>query len=133
MDDVTNILSDDELNDDQLMNYLKGKLSDEELHAIEKQMAGSEFVNDAVEGLQSFSADKKLNEYVQQLNKNLHEHINQKKQRKEKRKQKDFQWIIFAVIIILLLCILAYVIVVWQKSREQQFNNFQQQTTMIKS
>ncbi|MGI8952151.1 MAG: hypothetical protein ACR2FN_11270 [Chitinophagaceae bacterium] len=111
MADVTDILNDDEINQEQLMNYLKGKLSAQELHEVEKQMADSDFVNDAVEGLQTFSSNKKLDEYAKQLNKNLHDYINQKRQVKEKRKIKNLQWIILAVIIILLLCIFAYLIV----------------------
>ena len=42
MEDLTNIWSaDDELNEEQLMNYVKGKLSGERAHAVERNMARS--------------------------------------------------------------------------------------------
>src|SRR3954466_9043061 len=107
MEDLTKILEPgDELNEEQLKKYVSGETSKEEMHAVEKQMADSDFVNDAVEGLQAFSQKQKLDDYVNQLNKNLHQHLVLKKQTKEKRKIRDLSWIILAVIIILLLCIL---------------------------
>ena len=109
-----------ELNEDQLKKYLSGDLSDEDQHAIEKQMADSDFVNDAVEGLQAFGPSKKLDDYVSQLNKNLSRQLESKKQHKEKRKIRDMQWIIIAVITILLLCVLAFVVVKMQREKQQE-------------
>lgn len=129
MSDVHNILFDgEELSDEQLINYLKGNLSDEELHNVEKQMADSSFVNDAVEGLQNFSSDKKLDAYVKQLNDNLHQQLTNKKQLKEQRNFKDLQWYVLAVVLILILCLLSYVIVMMVKRREQQKRQVQQTT-----
>lgn len=131
MSDVHNILFDgEELSDEQLLNYLKGNLSEEELHNVEKQMADSAFVNDAVEGLQNFSSDKKLDAYVKQLNDNLHQQLTGKKQLKEKRSFKDMQWYVLAVVLILILCLLSYVIVMMVKRREQQKNQPSQTTTL---
>lgn len=122
MEDLGNILlNDDELNEEQLKQYLSGDISDEELHNIEKQMADSEFVNDAVEGLQAFSSSNNLDEYVTQLNKNLHQQLESKKQRKEKRKIRNESWIIIAVITILLLCVVAFIVIKMQ--RDKQENN----------
>ena len=74
MEDLNNIWNeDDELNEDQLMDYLKGKSSEKDMHSVEKGMAGSSFVNDGVEGLQEFSSAEKINSYVQQINENLHQ------------------------------------------------------------
>ncbi len=131
MSDIQNIiLNDDEMNEEQLMNYLKGNLSNEELHNVEKQMANSEFVSDAIEGLQTFSSNSKLDKYVHQLNQSLHQHLINKKQQKEKRKIKDFSWIILSVIIILLLCLLGYVVISLQKKKENNHSNLQQLTTV---
>jgi hypothetical protein len=111
MEDLTNIWNiDDELNEDQLMNYITGKSSEEEMHAIENQMNESDFVNDAVEGLQSFQSKQKLNDYVKQLNKELHAQTDKKKQQKEKRKIKDLSWILIAVALILFLCLAGYAV-----------------------
>ncbi len=109
MADVTNILThDDELNDDHLMKYLDGSLSDEERHALEKEMADNAFVNDAVEGLETFANKGNINEYVEQLNAQLQKNIAAKKKRKEKRKLKDNSWILIAVVLIILLCTIGY-------------------------
>jgi len=119
MEDLTNILQpDDELNEEQLKKYVSGETSPEEMHHVEKQIAGSDFVNDAVEGLQAFSSKQKLDDYVSQLNKNLHQHLTTKKERKEKRKIANLSWIIVAVIVILLLCILAYIVIKMQREKK---------------
>lgn len=130
MEDLSNILQDDdELNEEELRKYLSGNLDNEELHAVEKQMAGSYFVNDAVEGLQSFSSQKKLNEYVSQLNKSLNQQLDIKKQRKEKRKITDMPWIIVAVITILLLCVLAFVVIKMQHDNAKTGKSLSIQST----
>jgi len=124
MEDITNILQDDDnINEDQLKKYLSGNISREERYEVEKKMAGSEFVNDAVEGLQELSSHQKLDEYVNHLNKNLHHYLTGKKEIKEKRKIKEFSWIIAAVLIILLLCLLAYVVIKMQRDKQIQRNS----------
>jgi hypothetical protein len=112
MEDLTNIWTiDDELNEEQLLNYLQGNTSADEAHLVEKQMADDAFVNDAIEGLQAIKSPKKLDEYVSQLNKKLQQQLDAKKQKKEKREIKHMGWIILAVIIILVLCVLGYVVI----------------------
>jgi hypothetical protein len=121
MTDLTNILqSNDELNEEQLKKYLSGEANAEELHAVEKTMADNEFVNDAIEGLQDFSSQAKLNDYVEQLNKNLHQHLEQPKERKRKREIRNLSLIIIAVIIILIICVIGYWIIKIQREKENQ-------------
>lgn len=108
MADVTNILHDHELKDDQLMDYLQGNLSDEERHAIEAQMLEDDFTNDAVEGLETVNNKSQLPTYVEQLNRQLQKSINSKKKRKEKRKLVDNQWLIFAICIVLAISVIGY-------------------------
>ena len=133
MKDPGNIFEfDDDLNEDQLKKYLSGEISDEELHAVEKQMADSNFVNDAVEGLQAFGPSTNLDNYVKQLNKNLSRQLDIKKQHKEKRKIRDMQWIIIAVITILLLCVLAFVVVKMQREKQQYKSTPQNQLMYIR-
>ena len=112
-------MGDDDLNEEQLKKYISGKSSPEEQHAVERQMQDSAFLNDAVEGLQHFSKEQQLDEYVTNLNKNLQQHMNNRKQIKEKRKIRDFSWIIIAVITILLLCVLAFVVIKMQHENRQ--------------
>jgi hypothetical protein len=111
MEDLINIWNaDDELNEDELMNYIKKKSSADEEHNVEKKMADSSFVNDAVEGLQSFSSTEKMNAYVQQINNDLHKHLHTKKYH-IKKPITNLSWEIISVIIVILLCILGYVII----------------------
>lgn len=117
--------NEEELSNEQLKKYISGEASAEEAHAVEKEMADSNFMNDAVEGLQSFSSQKKLDDYVTDINKKLHQQLEGRKQKKEKQKIKDLSWIIIAVIIILLLCIIGYFIIRMQREKEIQRNNTQ--------
>src|SRR5690349_19115628 len=110
-DDILN--SEEELSDEQLMNYLKGILLREDAHDIEEKMIDDSFINDAIEGLQQFSSNKKLDDYVRQLNHHLHQQIYAQKQRNYKRRLKDIPWIIQALVIMLLLCMLAYVVIMF--------------------
>ena len=96
--------------DDELLKYLEGRLSGEQLHEFEKKMVDSSFINDAVEGLENFHSKEQLQQYVQQRNKNLQHQLQVKKQKKEKRKIKDMPWILLAVVLILLLCMLGYTV-----------------------
>lgn len=119
MEDLTNILShEDEFTDEQLLNYLQGKATGEDAHLVEKQMAESDFINDAVEGLQAIQSPRRLNEYVNQLNGKLQQQLEIKKQRKDKRAIKHLSWIILAVVLILVLCILGYVVIHMAKEHE---------------
>lgn len=109
MGDLTNILnSNEELNEEQLMQYLKGRASESELHAIESSINNSEFNSDAVEGLQELTTGAKLEDYVLQLNKSLNEQLGLRKRQKNKRKIKYLLWSVVAVLIIVLLCLAGF-------------------------
>src|SRR5579872_6176103 len=68
--DWLNILSNSnkDIDNQQLMDYLSGKLSGDALHEVERSMAENEFLNDAVEGLQKVRDKKDMQAYVDQLN-----------------------------------------------------------------
>jgi hypothetical protein len=111
MEDLNNIWNaDDELNDDQLLNYIKGNSTGEDVHLVEKKMANSSFVNDGVEGLQQFSSTERINAYVQDLNEDLHHKLAGKKTKRKKGVQ-GLSWEIIALIVVILLCILCYVVI----------------------
>lgn len=58
--DLKDILSNlnPDVDQETLLRYLQGKLSEQEQHEIEKQMMGSDFEADALEGLQEFKTKK---------------------------------------------------------------------------
>jgi hypothetical protein len=114
--DLKDILNeDDDLKNDELLKYLQGDLSKDEQHELEKQMASSDFVSDAMEGLQQIPNKRSIDDYVNELNRQLQKQVSAKKQRKEKRKLKDNQWIIIAVVIVLGFCILGYAMIRYYK------------------
>ena len=109
MADVTNILhNNSELNNEQLLDYLQGNLSNEERNAIEQQMVEDEFTSDAADGLERVTNKTQLPNYVEQLNRQLQKNMAVKKQRKAKRKLKDNPWIVIAIGVILMICVLGY-------------------------
>lgn len=112
MTELKDILhQDDELDSEELLRYLQGHATDEEKMAIEKQMADSSFVNEAIEGLQHFQDAAMVKEYVDQLNKQLQKQTAKKIVRKNKRKLKDQNWLIVAILSILLLCVVGYLLI----------------------
>ncbi len=125
MDDkLLNILSNSnkDIDNQKLMDYVSGKLPAEEKHEIEKQMADSEFVNDAVEGLEDVKNKKDLNLFVEQLNTNLHKQLEKKKKRKQKRALKDQPWLYLAIILLLLLIIICFIVIKKHLDREKDLH-----------
>ena len=124
MSNIKNILPpDDQLNEEQLLNYLNNNLSDEERHALEMEMVDNNFINDAVEGLQDFKSKQNIQDYVDQLNHQLIRHTTKKRIRKGKRKLKQQDWIVISVMIIVILCLLGYVVVKEFEKVDATINN----------
>ncbi len=108
--DLKNILSDSNNNIDnqKLMDYLSQQISAEDSYDLEKEMADDPFMDDAVEGLQKISPQKNLTIYVDQLNTGLQKQLGKGKKRREKRKIKNQAYTYFAVLLILLLLIICF-------------------------
>ncbi|MBS1916970.1 MAG: hypothetical protein JST87_11885 [Bacteroidetes bacterium] len=111
--DLLNILSNSnkDIDNQKLMDYINGKLSELEKNEVEQQMVDNNFVNDALEGLKNIKDKKNLPAYIDQLNKTLQAQVERKKERREKRRLKEYPWIYFAIILILVLCIVAYAVI----------------------
>ena len=111
--EIINILanSNKDIDNQKLMDYLSDKLSGKEKHEIEKLMADSDLVNDAVEGLQQFENKKNLSVFVDQLNDDLHKQLKKKAQRKQKRKLRDQPWLYLAIVIVLLLVVIGFIVI----------------------
>lgn len=100
-----------DIEQDKLLDYLNKNLSADEAHELEKQMADDEFMNDAVEGLESFKNKQDVSLLVKQLNAELKKQTAKKKVKKEKRKLKEQPWVYITIVILLLLVIIAYVVI----------------------
>lgn len=111
--DLLNILanSNKDIDNQQLMDYLSGKLSGEALHELEKSMAGDDFLNDAVEGLQQMKNSKDMQSYVDQLNGAMQKNLQKKKQRRLRRRLKEEPWTYLAIILVIVLCVLGYIVI----------------------
>ena len=111
MDDLLNILSNSnkDIDNQKLMDYVSGKLSNDQQHELESQMADSEMLNDAVEGLSQVKDPQRVNSYVEQLNANLRGHIGKK--HKRIRKWKDEPWVYLAIVIILALIVICFIVI----------------------
>jgi hypothetical protein len=111
--EIINILSNSnkDIDNQKLMDYLSDKLSGKDKHEIEKLMADSNLVNDAVEGLQQFENKKNLLTFVDQLNNDLRKQLKKKVQRKQKHKLHDQPWLYLAIVIILLLIVIGFIVV----------------------
>ena len=111
-DDLLNILSNSnkDIDNQKLMDYLSGKLSDAEKHALEEEMIDSDFMSDAVEGLESFEEQTDIELYALQLNKKLKEKLEKKKLKRNRRKIKDLPWFVYAIILILILAVISFLI-----------------------
>ncbi len=112
-DNLKDILShlSSEVDQETLLRYLQGQLTDEQKHDVEKKMLGSEFTDDAMEGLQQFTNKDKLANLVELLNRDLKKKLEKKKQRRERLKIKDQPWLYITIVIILLLIVLSYVVI----------------------
>jgi hypothetical protein len=111
--DLLNILSNSnkDIDNQKLMDYLSGKLPENEKHEVEVWMSENDFANEAMEGLQEFPKNKDLQTYVDQLNKDLNKYIHQKKTRRESKKIKENPWMYLTAFLILLLVIIGYFII----------------------
>ena len=100
-----------EVDQETLIRYLEGRLSDEQRHDIEKKMLATNFTDDAMDGLQEIKNKEKISSLVEQLNRDLHKKLEKKKKKREKLRFKDHPWLYIAIFIILLLIVLSYMVI----------------------
>ncbi len=100
-----------EVDQETLLLYLQGKLSAEQQHEVEKKIMDNEFASDALEGLQNFKDQQRLQALVEQLKKDLIKKTDKKKAYLEKRRIKLDPWVIIALVVILVLVVISYFII----------------------
>ena len=108
--DILSNLSTD-IDQETLLLYLQGKLSDDKKHELEQKLVDSEFANDALDGLREIRDQQQIQFMVDMLNRDLKKKTEKKRMRREKMKLKDQSWIYISLIILLLLIILSYVVI----------------------
>lgn len=108
--DILSNLSTD-IDQETLLLYLQGKLSDEKKHEVEKLMLQDEFEDDAVDGLQEIKDKQQIMYMVEMLNRDLKKKTAKKKARREKMRIKDQPWLYISLLILLLLIVLSYIVI----------------------
>ncbi len=100
-----------EVDQETLLLYLQGKLSEEKKHEVEKKLMQNEFADEALEGLQEFKDKDQINYMVEMLNRDLKKKTAKKKARREKMRIKDQPWLYVSILILILLIIICYVVI----------------------
>ncbi|WP_298299292.1 hypothetical protein [Hydrotalea sp.] len=92
------------ISEDTILHYLEGNLTDEDMHAFEEEMEASDFLREAIEGLENFADKKALRAAVKQLQKQLEKRTSHsRKKRYQLFQQHQLQNIILVVVILLLI------------------------------
>src|SRR5687767_198709 len=99
--DILSHLTPD-IDQETLLLYLQGKLSDEQRHEVEKKLADSDFDSDAMDGLEGFKDKHQIAYTVEMLNRDLKKKVEKKKQRRAKLTLPDQSWIYIAVFIVII-------------------------------
>ncbi len=112
-DDLLNILSNSnkDIDNQKLIDYVSGKLSEKEKHELEEAMIDSEMVNDAMEGLDGVKNKKEVTALVEQLNLNLKKQLEKKKSKKIKRSIKDLPWLYLTIVLILIMILIGFLVI----------------------
>jgi predicted anti-sigma-YlaC factor YlaD len=100
-----------EVDQETLLLYLQGKLSEEKKHEVEKHLLQSEFEEEALEGLEDFKDKEQLQYMVEMLNRDLKKKTEKKKKRREKMNIKDQPWLYISILILILLIALSYMFI----------------------
>lgn len=94
-----------------LLLYLQGKLSEEKKHEVEKKISRHEFDDDALEGLQEIKDKQQIMYMVEMLNRDLKKKTARKKLRREKMRIKDQPWLYISLLILIILIALSYIVI----------------------
>lgn len=113
MDDkLKDILSNlnKDVGQDKLLEYISGRMTNEQMHELESAISEDEFNSDAFDGLQEIKNKETLNQLLLQMNTSLHQQLREKRRKKNKGIHFDNN-LITAIIIILLTCVVAYFVI----------------------
>jgi hypothetical protein len=115
MSEPTNILPNgpgnggkEKLSEEQLMQYLDGKLPADAQHEVEQWLADEGMESDALEGLRTIKPED-TRHAVNKLNHSLRKTLLHKKHRRRPLKADYLTWI--ALAIILMLAVVAYIVI----------------------
>lgn len=90
-----------------MLKYLNGELTQQEAHAFEEQMANSPMLNDAVEGLSSVKNANQIDGYVKELNMQLKNYTSSKTKKRKRGIEVNYI-VIVAIVLMIVFCVLGY-------------------------
>jgi hypothetical protein len=108
--DILSNLSPD-IDQETLMLYLQGKLSEQKKQEVEEKLLDNEFADDAMDGLKEFRDKEQVSYMVEMLNRDLKKRTEKKKKRREKMKLPELPWLYITIVIFLLLIVLCYFVI----------------------
>lgn len=94
----------------KMLDYLDGKLSEEDKRAVELQMAESDFEADAMEGLSRIGDKTRIGSIVTELNEKLHRRTRQRRKKLFRNGITFPLWLAYATIIIIMLVLIGFII-----------------------
>ena len=100
-----------EVDQETLLLYLQGRLSEEKKNEVEKKLIQNEFDDDALEGLQEIKDKQQIQYMVEMLNRDLKKKTAKKKLRREKMRIKDQPWLYISILILIILIALSYIVI----------------------
>ncbi len=131
-DNLMNIFSGSPcLSQQQLLDYLHGKLSEEEKNAMEQHLAGCELCSDALEGLAAMEHPEQIPVIVQQIRRQMKRELQH--HQSGHKKLRLYAWLSVAVIIILLILLVAFFAIHYTQRHQPQMRQEQVSDSLMKS
>lgn len=95
------------MNEEQLLDYLNGTLSEGDIRRLESAMAEDPFLKDALEGLSAVSDKKQIQDSVQLLQMQLKTQVQSRKKRRQHYLQPKL-WLWLAALIVIIIVMAAW-------------------------
>jgi len=103
--------SNKDIDNQKLMDYLSGKLSEKEKYELERLVAGNNFVQDALEGLESVQDPAKVKAHVNELKHDLQKQLKHATHNRKRSRIQQYPWIYLTIVLILVICVVGYLII----------------------
>lgn len=108
-DQLLNIWNDEALPDQQqLLDYIEGRLDEESKAALELQLAADPLLRDAVEGLAKLRDRSKLNDIKKHIDRSLIQRLKRRNRRMLRREKPNQLIIVVATVLLLMLTAIAW-------------------------
>lgn len=99
-----------DIDPEQLTAYLEGRLTGEERHRVERSIAASDFIADAVEGLSAVPDPSRIPGIVADLNRGLHRRTRERRRRLFRNGMGFPLWLAYATALIIVLVTVAWLV-----------------------